>query len=401
MRGRVSRKDEDRTMSDGKGRGGGAGSGANYPLGMEDLLRMTAEQGGSDLHLVGGAPPLIRIDGQLVPQEAPALKPAEVEALLCSILDPHQRESFEKAWELDFSHTVEGVGRFRGNAVYQRGTVGAVFRAVPFAVPELETLGLPPAAKDLCFLSRGLVLVTGPTGSGKSTTLAALIGHINRNRRVNIVTVEDPIEFLHEHRLAIVRQREVGTDTASFASALRHVLRHDPDVLLIGEMRDLESISVALTAAETGHLVFSTLHTQTAPLTVSRIVDVFPSERRDQVRQQLAGSLRAVLSQQLVPSAAGKGRVAAVEFLLETPAVSNMIREGREYQLGSAIQTGQALGMQTMDQALLRLVQAGRITRETALAFSVDKKEAERLLGRPEPPPSEVSPGRGPGRPPK
>lgn len=264
--------------------------------------------------------------------------------------------------------------------MFQRGTLAAVFRAVPFMVPEFDKLGLPDDVKRLCDLPRGLVLVTGPTGSGKSTTLAAMIDLVNNTRASNIVTVEDPIEFLHKHKKSSVRQREIGTDTLSFASALRHVLRHDPDIIMIGEMRDQESIGTALTAAETGHLVFSTLHTQTAPLTISRIIDSFSDEKRLQIRQQLANSLKAVISQQLIPTSDGKGRLAAIEYMVDTPAIRSMIREGKEHQLYSAIQTGQKECMQTMDQALIKLYNASKITRSSVLEFCVDRIESERLM---------------------
>jgi len=299
-----------------------------------------------------------------------------------SLIDPVHRQAFEQQWELDISYAIPGVARFRGNIMRQRGSLAAVFRAVPFEVPKLEDLGLPEKVRDLCYLSRGLVLVTGPTGSGKSTTLAAMIDMINRERNLNIVTVEDPIEFLHRHKRSVVKQREVGLDTHSFAAALRHVLRHDPDVILIGEMRDMESISIALTAAETGHLVLSTLHTQTAPLTINRIIDVFQEHSREQIRQQLANNLRGVLSQQLMPTTDGKGRVAAVELMLDTPAIRNMIREGKEHQIYSTIQTGRALGMQTMDQALAELYASGKVSRKEVFERCVDKKEMERLVQR-------------------
>jgi twitching motility protein PilT len=288
----------------------------------------------------------------------------------------------KKDLELDFSYSIPKVARFRGNVMFQRGTPAMALRIVPFEIPDLERLGVLPGVRDLCFLPRGLVLVTGPTGSGKSTTLAAMIDIINRERSLNIVTVEDPIEFLHSHKKASVKQREVGIDTRSFANALRHVLRHDPDVILIGEMRDLESIGIALTAAETGHLVFSTLHTQTAPLTINRIVDVFAEHQRDQIRQQLTGSLQAVLSQQLIPNISGDGRVMAMEFLKATNAVRTMIREGKEHQLYSVMQASHATGMRTMDQSLAELCSAGKITRDEALEKCIDKTELERLLQR-------------------
>ncbi len=351
-----------------------------YPVDFDSLLRITVERQGSDLHLTAGLPPVVRIHGELVPLDYPPLKPSDIEQLVLPRLEPSYRAILDEKWELDFSYSVAGVSRFRGNIMRQRGSYSAVLRVVPYKAPALEELGLPLAVRNLCFLPRGLVLVTGPTGSGKSTTLAAMIDLINRERRVNIVTVEDPIEFLHRHNKAIVRQREVGSDTRSFADALRHVLRADPDVILIGEMRDLESIAIALTAAETGHLVFSTLHTQTAPLTIHRIVDVFQEHQRDQIRQQLADSLQGVIAQQLVPRADGKGRVAAVELMLASPAVRALIREGKEHQLYSVIQTSRQQGMQTMDQALAELYTAGKISREAALERCVDRTELERLM---------------------
>ncbi len=354
----------------------------HYPVHINELLKDTVLKEGSDLHLTVGVPPMSRIRGELLALDYPILKPEDMEELIKQVLDKEQWQTFNEEKEYDFSYSLSGVARFRGNLMKQRGSIGAVFRIVPFEIPDIDKLGLPPRIKKLCDLSRGLVLVTGPTGSGKSTTLAAMINLINQNHRLNIVTIEDPIEFLHKHNKSIIKQREVGIDTNSFASALRHVLRQDPDVILIGEMRDIESISIALTAAETGHLVFSTLHTQTAPLTVNRIVDVFDGARREQVRQQLANSLRAVISQQLLPTADGNGRIAAVEFMVDTPAIRNMIREGKEHQLYSAIQTGRAMGMQTMDQALADLVNIGKVKKEIALEYCIDSNEFERLIQR-------------------
>lgn len=264
----------------------------------------------------------------------------------------------------------------------QRGTYAAAFRVVPYIIPEFDELGLIPEIKELCNLSRGLVLVTGPTGSGKSTTLAALIDILNKTRCLNIITIEDPIEFLHKHKKSTIRQREVGIDTHSFVKALRHVLRHDPDVIMIGEMRDLESVRIALTAAETGHLVFSTLHTQTAPLTISRIVDIFSDEKKDQVRQQLANSLQAVISQQLISTIDGSSRVAAVEDMVDTSAIRNLIREGKEHQLYNAIQTGHTHGMQTMDQALIKLFNQGKISKNSVREYCIDKQEVNRLMNQ-------------------
>ena len=354
---------------------------STYPATIEQLLTMTVEKGGSDMHLTVGIPPQARIHGDLTVFDYPPLYPEDVKALVYNILDEQQEKRLETNWELDFSYSIPGVSRFRGNIMFQCNSVSAVFRAVPNIIPDFDKLGMPAAVRSLSYLTRGLVLVTGPTGSGKSTTLAAILNIINRERHENIVTIEDPIEFIHQHIKSTIRQREVGVDTQSFNTALRHVLRHDPDVILIGEMRDLESVAIALTAAETGHLVFSTLHTQTAPLTVSRIVDVFSHNRREQVRQQLANSLRAVVCQQLLPTADGKGRVAAVEFMTDTTAVRNMIREGKDHQLYGAIQTGHAQGMQTLDRSLSEFYKQGKITREAAMEHCVDKGEMERLMG--------------------
>ncbi len=353
---------------------------SHYPVALTDLLRLTIEKKGSDLHLVAGIEPRIRINGHLEKQDLPPLKPEDVEQMLFTIMSEEQKAEFEQEWELDLGVSVPNCARFRGNMIVQRGTIAAVFRAIPFEVPDLDKLGLPADVKRLCTLPRGLVLVTGPTGSGKSTTLAAMIKYINENFEKNIVTVEDPIEFLHSHKKSTVRQREIGTDTHSFANSLRNVLRHDPDVIMIGEMRDPESIAIAITAAETGHLVFSTLHTQTAPMTISRIVDSFPAEQKGQIRQQLANSLKAVISQQLVPNVGGKGRSVAVEYMTDAPAVRNLIREEKEYQLYGVMQTAQLQGMQTMDQALLKLCRERRITKESVIEFCVDEKEVRRLL---------------------
>ncbi|MDI6709565.1 MAG: type IV pilus twitching motility protein PilT [Bacillota bacterium] len=353
---------------------------AELPRDLNLILTETVRRQGSDLHLTAGVPPVMRIHGDLIPLDERRLTPQDVADLVLPVLEPSQRRRLEEEWELDFSYSIPGVSRFRGNIMRQRGSLAVAFRVVPTQIPRLEDLGLPAAVRDLCYLPRGLVLVTGPTGSGKSTTLAAMIGVINRERSLNIVTVEQPIEFLHSHGRSIVKQREVGSDTHSFADALRHVLRHDPDVILIGEMRDLESIAIALTSAETGHLVLSTLHTQTAPLAIHRIVDVFQEHMQNHVRQQLADSLQGVIAQQLVPTADGTGRVVAAELMLATPAVRNLIRESKEHQLYTAMETGRAAGMQTMDQALAELCLTGRITRDMAFLRCVDRAELERLL---------------------
>ena len=353
-----------------------------YPVRMDDLLRLIVENKASDLHLTAGSKPLARIFGELVALEYPKMTTEDVEGLLSQIVKAYHMDRLKEDWELDFSHSIPGVSRFRGNVMFQRNSLSAALRVIPYEIPDIEALGLPPAIKKLCYLSRGLILVTGPTGSGKSTTMAAMIDVMNKERNLNIVTVEDPIEFMHVNKKSTIRQREVGVDTRSFASALRHVLRHDPDVILIGEMRDLESIHIALTAAETGHLVISTLHTQTAPLTIHRVVDVFQEHQREQVRQQLADALRGVISQQILPNVEGDGRVVAVEYMAESAAVKNLIREGKIHQLYTAIQTGQSQDMQTMDMALARLCLSGKISRELAYDRCVDRVEFQRILER-------------------
>jgi twitching motility protein PilT len=343
-------------------------AGARTELDIDDLLVYTIEHGASDLHLTAGLPPSIRVDGAVRPIEGtPKLSSEQIRNMIFAVITQNLRERFEEEKELDTSHSVHGVGRFRVNVYQQRFQVGAALRAIPHEIPAFETLGLPDVVASLAQLRRGLVLVTGPTGSGKSTTLASLINIINRTKPLHIVTIEDPIEFLHTHDKAIVNQREVGTDTASFSAALKRVLRQDPDVILVGELRDTETIATALTAAETGHLVFGTLHTQDAPQTMDRIIDVFPSSQQDQIRIQLAGSLEAVVTQQLVPAAAGAGRVPVVEVMIVTPAIKNLIRSAKTHQVYSLMQTGGAVGMQTMDQALSRAVRAGKITE--AMAF--------------------------------
>ena len=352
---------------------------SNYPVTLEDMLRLTVEKRGSDLHIVVGMPPCIRIDGDIVKQDFPPMSPADVENMLMQVLNEKNKKDLLENLELDISHAVPNCARFRGNIIIQRGTLAAVFRAIPFEIPTLDKLGLPADVRRLCTLPRGLILVTGPTGSGKSTTLAAMINHMNSNFEYNMVTIEDPIEFLHSHKRSIIRQRELGGDTLSFNNALRTVLRHDPDVIMIGEMRDPESISIALTAAETGHLVLSTLHTQTAPLTISRIIDSFPSEQQNQIRSQLSNTLRAVISQQLLPRVGG-GRVSAVEYMVDTPAIRNMIREGKDHQIYSTMQTAQKEGMQTMDQALLKLLREQKITRESVMENCVERAEILRQI---------------------
>ena len=352
-------------------------------LDIDELLTYAVRNGASDLHLANQLPPAIRIDGSLRPIEGLArVDNEQIREMVYRILTQNLRERFEAEKELDTAHTIMGVGRFRVNLFQQRGSIGTVMRAIPHEIPPFDTLGLPPIIPSLAELRRGLVLVTGPTGSGKSTTLASLINIINLSKPLHIVTIEDPIEFLHTHNRSIVNQREVGADTKSFAEALRHVLRQDPDVILIGEMRDPETIATALTAAETGHLVFSTLHTQDAPQTIDRIIDVFPSSQQDQIRIQLAGSLEAVVTQQLVLSATGYGRTPVAEIMLCNPAIRNLIRSRKTHQIYSLVQTGAAAGMQTMDQGLAKAVRAGAITEAMAFDRCHDPSELRDYLGQ-------------------
>jgi twitching motility protein PilT len=350
-------------------------------LHVNELLDRVLDLGGSDLHLTVGIHPSVRVHGELKRlTEFPVLNGSEIRRMVYAILTQKQREKFEEQHELDTSHSIPGRGRFRVNVFLQRDSVGAVLRSIPYEIVPLETLGLPPAVAQFAQLPRGLVLVTGPTGSGKSTTLASLVDIINSTKPLHIMTVEDPIEFLHTHKMAVVNQREVGEDTHSFAQALKHVLRQDPDVILVGEMRDLETIHTAITAAETGHLVFGTLHTQDAPQSVDRIIDVFPSHQQQQVRIQLASALQGVVTQQLVPTADGKGRACAAEVLVATPAVRNLIREGKTHQIYSSMQAGGKYGMQTMDQALATHVKAGRVTMATATEHCANADDLRRLV---------------------
>jgi twitching motility protein PilT len=347
-----------------------------------DILLAVLEHRASDLHITAGAEPTIRVRGRLKALEGFAkLSQQDTRELVYGILNDDQRNRFERDRQIDFAYQIPGAARFRVNAYQQRSAAGAAFRLIPTEIPQLETLGLPPVVRDLVTKPRGLVLVTGPTGSGKSTTLASMLNVINETRDEHIMTVEDPIEFLHQHKRCLVNQRELGTDATSFSAALKAALRQDPDIILVGEMRDLETISTALTAAETGHLVFATLHTQDAPQTVDRIIDVFPSEQQGQVRMMLSVSLQGILTQQLLPTADGSGRIVAVEALVPTAGVRNLIREGKTHQIYSAIQTGGSHGMQTMDSALAELVKKGKITRELAMLRAGHAEELGRLLG--------------------
>ena len=350
---------------------------------LDEVLAHLVSAGGSDLHLTAGSPPAVRVRGELVRlEDYGELTPVELQKMIYGILTQRQREAFENELELDVSYTLPGRSRFRVNVFRQRDAIGAVMRVIPFEIKALEDLGVPASVAGFARLPRGFVLVTGPTGSGKSTTLASIIDLINRDRAGHIMTVEDPIEFLHPHKRCIVNQRERGTDTYSFAAALKHALRQDPDVILVGEMRDLETIQVALTAAETGHLVLGTLHTQDAPQSVDRIIDVFPPEQQEQIRVMLAGTLQGVLCQQLLPTTDGKGRAAACEVMIATPAVRNLIREGKTHQMYSAIQAGKQFGMVTMDQSLADLVRAGRVAYEVALERANNPGEFKQLAGR-------------------
>ena len=337
---------------------------------VEELLRTAKEAGASDVHITVGIPPKMRVNGKLIAMNYPRMAPADTLQAVLEIMNETQREKFEERGEYDMSFSIPELGRFRVNAFKQRGTVALALRLVGTRVPDVKELGIPESVVDLYTRKRGLILVTGPTGSGKSTTLAALIDTINKNREAHVITLEDPIEYLHRHDKSMVNQREIGLDTESYANALRAALREDPDVILVGEMRDFETISVAITAAETGHLVLSTLHTLGAASTVDRIIDVFPPHQQQQIRVQFANVLEAVISQQLIPRADGQGRVAAFEVLHANYAVRNMIRESKSHQLISVMQTNRKQGMITMDEAILQLYSDGVIGKEMAIQFA-------------------------------
>jgi twitching motility protein PilT len=349
---------------------------------VPELLATLLEVGGSDLHLTAGIPPVVRVNGELERLDKyPELTPRALQGMIYAILPQKLRERFEQELELDMSYSLPGQARFRVNVYQQRDALGAAFRLIPYEIKKLDDLGLPGVVADLARFPRGFVVVTGPTGSGKSTTLAGMVDVVNEERAGHIMTVEDPIEFLHKHKRCIVNQREVGADTHGFGQALKHVLRQDPDVILVGEMRDLETISTAITAAETGHLVFATLHTQDAPQTIDRIIDVFPPHQQQQVRVQLATTLQGVVTQQLIQTADGLGRVAAAEVLVTTPAIRNLIREGKVHQIYSAMQAGGRYGMQTMDMSIAAHVKAGRISQQAAFERCHDPEELQRLVG--------------------
>ena len=347
-------------------------------LTIDNLLRELVSREASDLHIKAGQPPIMRIHGELRRADYPALSAEETRTLLMSILNEDRKARLFSFKELDLSYHVPGLSRFRVNMFWQRHNIGAVFRVIPFNIKTTDDLRMPQITKQLALLPRGLILVTGPTGSGKSTSLAAMIHHINTNKRCHVMTVEDPIEYVHSDSVSIINQRELATDTHSFSDALKHVMRQNPDVILVGEMRDLETIQLAITAAETGHLVFSTLHTVDAAQTIDRIVDVFSPEQQAQIRTQLSVTLQAVISQTLIPTKDGKGRVAAFEVMIATPAIRTLIRDGKTHQLYLDIQTGASLGMQTLDGCLLTLLRDGLIDYEHALAKCSNASEFQR-----------------------
>src|SRR5438309_1958080 len=350
---------------------------------IDELLEHMVERNASDLHVTTGTPPVVRVRGEVERLDSfDSLTAEETQQLLYRILSSEQQKLLELNRQLDFSHSIPGLARFRVNVYFQRESIGAAFRLIPTELKTLEELGIPSTLHALAEKPRGLVLVTGPTGSGKSTTLAALIDEINRKRAEHILTIEDPIEFVHRHKRCVVNQREIGSDATSFAAALRAALRQDPDVILLGEMRDLETISTALTAAETGHLVFGTLHTQSASGTIDRMIDVFPAEQQEQVRAMIAGSLQGVVTQTLVPTLDGKGRLPALEIMIPDDAIRNLIRQAKVEQIYSYMQTGSRSGMQTMEQALAALVANGTVTLETAVPRSSRRGELMGLIER-------------------
>lgn len=347
---------------------------------IDDLLRLVVERGASDLHLAVGAPPILRVDGQLIAANYDKLTPRDSQRLAYDILTDEQIQRFEANLELDFSYSVAKASRFRVNCFRDKSTVASAFRVIPARIPTIRELGLPVILEELARRARGLILVTGPTGCGKSTTLAAMVNQINTERSTHIITIEDPIEYLHTHKLSVINQRELGLDTKSFANALRAALREDPDVILVGEMRDLDTISTAITCAETGHLVLATLHTNNAPQTVDRVVDVFPPEQQEQIRFMLSNNLEAVLSQQLLPRAGMPGRVCAMEVMIASPAIRNLIREAKAHQLTSVIQTSADLGMQTMDQSLKDLYQRGQVSYDEAQSRAMNPDEFKSMV---------------------
>ena len=355
--------------------------GKELPVSIDELAKIVVEKNASDLHITAGSPPAIRVDGKIIPlKQYPVLQPKDTQKLIYSIMSEKQRNRFEQKKELDFSFGIKGIGRFRVNVFFQRATVAAALRRIPLEIKPMEELGLIPAVKQLCHKSMGLILVTGPTGSGKTTTLASMIDYINTNFPYHIITIEDPIEYVFMHKQSIVNQREIGNDTDAFHIALKYALREDPDVILVGEMRDLETIKAALTAAETGHLVFGTLHTNTAIQTINRIINVFPENEQDQVRTELSFVLQGVISQRLLPRIGG-GRVLIHEVLIPTVGIRNLIRENKIHQIYGLMQTGQAeTGMQTLNQSLAQALARNLVTLEDALRISPDPNELKRLI---------------------
>ncbi len=349
-------------------------------LNLRQLLEDMVQRKASDLHITAGVPPELRIDGAITPTEYEVLTPEKCIGLAYSVLSDEQRKRFETTKELDFSFGVKGLSRYRANVYLQRGVVSMAIRMIPYEIIAMEKLGLPPVVKEFTNRQKGLVLLTGPTGSGKSTTLAAMLDRINSTRQAHIMTIEDPVEYIHHHKKCIVNQREVGADTASFPTALKYVLRQDPDIILIGEMRDLETIEAALTIAETGHLVFATLHTNSTYEAINRIVDVFPADQQKQILTQLAFTLEGVVTQQLIPRSRGTGRIMCCEVLVCTPAIKAVIREAKTHQIYSLMQAGQKYGMQTMNQALLQAVLDKQLTPESAIDRSTDRVEMEGML---------------------
>jgi twitching motility protein PilT len=349
---------------------------------LHQLLKSMVEKGASDLHITTGSAPQLRIDGELVPFRVPPLGPVETKQLCYSVLTDDQKAKFEEEQELDLSFGIKNLSRFRANVFLQKGAIAGVFRTIPFKIRSFQELGLPRVIEELCNKPRGLVLVTGPTGSGKSTTLAAMIDKINTERHEHIVTMEDPIEFIHQHKSCVVNQREIGSDSKSFKRALKSVLRQDPDIVLVGEMRDLETIEAALTTAETGHLCFGTLHTNSAVQTINRVIDVFPPHQQSQIRAQLSFVLEGVICQSLIPRASGSGRVAALEVMIPNSAIRNLIREDKMHQIYSQMQIGQGTsGMQTLNQHLAQLFAAETITLEEAIGNSSDPNELQQIIG--------------------
>jgi len=361
---------------------------------LDELLEFVTERNASDLHIAPGIPPIIRLDGALQPMPYESATPLDVQQMMYAILTDEQIQKFESTWELDFSYALQKKARFRVNIFRDRGSVAAALRLIPTRIPTLQELGMPPIVEKLTHTKRGLILVTGPTGSGKSTTLAAMINHINLNRSEHIITIEDPIEYLHSHKMSVINQRELGMDTKSFPNALRASLREDPDVILVGEMRDLDTMQLAISAAETGHLVFATLHTNSAASSVDRIVDSFPQGGQEQVRLQLSMNLQAIVAQQLIPKASGSGRVAAQEIMIATAAIRNLIREAKAHQITSVIQTSAQQGMITTDQVLKDLYLRGVITYDAAIARAQNQEELKRMLA------TEAPGGGGQGGPP-